>query len=200
VPRLCEVSSGICLTTEEKARKNFLWSTTGLKMWDTNRRRVRNKKLPDIGDFVFPSGAIAHTACAWKPATYTTQCGTILKPSFRMARFSAPVETGPGAHPAPYIMGSGSFQGVRGPGRGVDHPPPSSADVKERVELYLFSPSGPSRAVLGWNLPLLLPSLPIMKNKCKSLVHSSQIPERALFFVKFPMLGPFVPLVRVTCR
>jgi len=29
-------------------------------------------------------------------------------------------------------------------GRGVNHPPPSSADVKERVELYIYSPSGPS--------------------------------------------------------
>ena len=28
-----------------------------------------------------------------------------------------------------------SFPGVNRPGHGVDHPPPSSADVKERVEL-----------------------------------------------------------------
>jgi hypothetical protein len=35
--------------------------------------------------------------------------------------------------------------GVKRPGRVVDLPPPfSSAEVKERVELYLFSPSGPS--------------------------------------------------------
>jgi hypothetical protein len=40
-------------------------------------------------------------------------------------------------------------------GRGVDHPPPSSAEVKERVELYLYSPSGPSWLVLGRTLPLL---------------------------------------------
>ena len=37
-----------------------------------------------------------------------------------------------------------SFRGVKQPGRGVDHPLPSSAEVKERVELYLYSPSGPS--------------------------------------------------------
>jgi hypothetical protein len=35
---------------------------------------------------------------------------------------SAPVQTGPGAHPASYTMGSGSFPGVKRPGRGVDHP------------------------------------------------------------------------------
>jgi hypothetical protein len=28
------------------------------------------------------------------------------------------------------------------PGRDVDHPPPSSAEVKKRVELYLYSPLG----------------------------------------------------------
>jgi hypothetical protein len=51
------------------------------------------------------------------------------------ARFSAPVQTGPGAHPASYTVGTGSFPGVKQPGRGIDHPPPSSAEVKERVEL-----------------------------------------------------------------
>jgi len=35
-----------------------------------------------------------------------------------------------------------SFQGLMRAGRGVDHQPPSSAEVKERVELYLLSPSG----------------------------------------------------------
>jgi hypothetical protein len=39
-------------------------------------------------------------------------------------------------------MGTGPFLTVKRPGRGVDHPPLSSAEVKERVELYLYSPSG----------------------------------------------------------
>jgi len=47
-------------------------------------------------------------------------------------RFSAPVQTGPGAHPVPYTMGTGSFPGVKRPGRGVDHPPPPSDEVKEK--------------------------------------------------------------------
>ena len=71
------------------------------------------------------------------------------------ARFSTPVQTGPGACPAPYTMGTVSFPGVKRPGRGVDHPPPSSAEVKERVELYLYSPSGPSWPVLGRTLPFM---------------------------------------------
>jgi len=46
-------------------------------------------------------------------------------------------------------MGTGSFLGVKRLGHGVDHPPPSSAKVEERVELYLYSPFGPSWPVLG---------------------------------------------------
>ena len=42
------------------------------------------------------------------------------------ARFSAPVQAGPGAHPAYCTMGTGSLPGVKRPGRGTDHPPPSS--------------------------------------------------------------------------
>jgi len=55
-------------------------------------------------------------------------------------RFSTPVQTGPGAHPASYTVGIRSFLGVKQPGCCVDYPPPSSAGVKERVELYLYSP------------------------------------------------------------
>ena len=39
-------------------------------------------------------------------------------------RFSVSVQTGPGAHPASYTMGTKSFVGVKRPGRGVDQPPP----------------------------------------------------------------------------
>jgi len=55
------------------------------------------------------------------------------------ARFSSPVQTGPGAHPASYEMGTGSFPEVMRP---------SIAEVKERVELYFSSPLGPSWPVL----------------------------------------------------
>ena len=70
------------------------------------------------------------------------------------ARFSASVQTGPEAHPASYTMGTGSFPRVKRPGRGVDHPHPSSDEVEGRVQLYIYSPSGPSWPVLGRALPL----------------------------------------------
>jgi hypothetical protein len=49
------------------------------------------------------------------------------------ARFSAPVLTGSEAHPASYTMGTGISPGVKRPGRGVDHPPLSSAEVNDRA-------------------------------------------------------------------
>jgi hypothetical protein len=54
------------------------------------------------------------------------------------ARYSAPVRTGPKAHPTSYTMGTGPFPGVRWPGRGVDHPPTSINEVKKILLLLLL--------------------------------------------------------------
>ena len=47
------------------------------------------------------------------------------------------------------------FPGVKRPEPGFNHPPPSSTEVKERVELYLYSPSGLSYPVLGRTLLII---------------------------------------------
>jgi hypothetical protein len=44
--------------------------------------------------------------------------------------------------PAFCTTGTGFFPWVKRPGRGVDYPPPSSAEVKERVELISTPPMG----------------------------------------------------------
>ena len=62
------------------------------------------------------------------------------------------------AQPASYTVGTGSFSGLKRSGRGVDHLAPSSAEVIERVELFLDSTSDPSWPVLGKTLSLSLPS------------------------------------------
>jgi hypothetical protein len=54
-----------------------------------------------------------------------------------------------------------SFQVVRWPGHGINQPLPSSTEVKERVQ-PLYSPSGFSWPILGWNLPF--PSYGVTKN------------------------------------
>jgi hypothetical protein len=53
------------------------------------------------------------------------------------AKFTAPVQIGHGAHPPSDTISSG----LKRPGRSFSHPLPSSAQVKERVELYLYKPS-----------------------------------------------------------
>ena len=72
------------------------------------------------------------------------------------ARFSASVQTGPGAYPASCTMGTGSFPRVKRPKRGADHPPPSKFRGHKRVELYLYSPSGPQVACYRASLYLYL--------------------------------------------
>ena len=74
----------------------------------------------------------------------TTRCGPD-GPGFESrweASISSPVQTAHGVYQASYTMGTGSVPGIKRPERGVDHPLPSSAEVKERVELYLYPPLG----------------------------------------------------------
>jgi hypothetical protein len=71
------------------------------------------------------------------------------------AKFSAPILTNPQDPSSPlYNWKRVTFPGVKRTGCGVDHPPPFSTEVKERVELYFCSHSGPSWPVLGRTLPL----------------------------------------------
>jgi hypothetical protein len=63
-----------------------------------------------------------------------------------------PIQWIPGLFP---VGGGGG--GGKSAGACVDHPHQSSAEVKERVDLYLYSPSGPSWPVIGRTL--LLPLL-----------------------------------------
>jgi len=79
--------------------------------------------------------------------------------------------------------GQGSFLGVEqlgcgvdhpAPGRGIDHWPPSSADIKEWVQLYFNSPSGPSWRVLGWPLTSnILPYAIQVSHELRSLLRES---------------------------
>jgi hypothetical protein len=68
--------------------------------------------------------------------------------------FFGPIQTGSGAHPASYTIGTRSF--LQWPGRGFNHSALSSAKIKERIQLHTYYPSGLSLPVIGENLPLPL--------------------------------------------
>ena len=61
----------------------------------------------------------------------------------------------PWAHQGSHTMDTVFFHaGKMAPERGATRQPPSSAEVKERVQLYLYALSGPSLPLLGRTLPL----------------------------------------------
>ena len=61
---------------------------------------------------------------------------------------------GPTQPPIQWVPGLS--RGKSGRGVALTTHSPSRAEVEGRVELYLYSPSGPSWPVLGWTLPLPL--------------------------------------------
>jgi len=71
-------------------------------------------------------------------------------------RFSTSVKTDPGVHPASYTMGTGPYPEVKRPGRGVEHPPPFSAEVNRREKsrtillLPLWAFVASSRAIFSF--------------------------------------------------
>ena len=58
------------------------------------------------------------------------------------ARFSTPVQTGAGAQPASYTMGTWSFPVVKRPGRDVDHPPHLAPWLKKEYSYTTSPPLG----------------------------------------------------------
>ena len=74
-------------------------------------------------------------------------------------KFSTLTHAGSGPHPVSYALGNGSFSGVKRLGCDVNQPPPSIAEITEKVELYFHFPSVSPWQVVGFNsLSFLLSS------------------------------------------
>ena len=73
---------------------------------------------------------------------------------------------------------------VKWPGRGVDHPSPSSAKVEGSVELYVCSPSGPSWPVLGRTLPFYftLPLFAYIRSRCGPCIQHFTVCKETVSF------------------
>jgi hypothetical protein len=61
---------------------------------------------------------------------------TVRGSNLRRREFSVRLQTGPGAHAASCTMGTGSTSGVKRPKRVADHPPSSSGEVTNGLQLY----------------------------------------------------------------
>jgi hypothetical protein len=102
---------------------------------------------------------------------------------------SAPVRTGRRAYPTSYTMGAGLFLGKKRPEGDINHPPPSVAEVKERVELHLYSPTLPTWLIVEWILPciftmLTLPSLHAVSEwHCAVWLHLAVVTVRSRIVV-----------------
>lgn len=80
-------------------------------------------------------------------------------------------------------------------GRGVDHPPPSSAEVIERIELYLLYPSVQS-------MPVTLPSIYVPSKYITNYFQRALVYSFPLFFVPkscFSGQNNLLPEITQTC-
>ena len=69
-----------------------------------------------------PEEWIVHIPVLIRIKFYSVTEWTVQESNLGGGRFSATVQTGHGAHPASYTMGTGSFPGIKRPGPSVDHP------------------------------------------------------------------------------
>ena len=94
------------------------------------------------------------------------------------ARFPAPVQTGPGSHPAFYAMDTGTFPEIKRPGSGVDHPPhlaPTLSEAQGYTLLALWTFVACSRVNLTFTFTLPYVSYGLCWRICNSIVASSGV-------------------------
>ena len=82
---------------------------------------------PDARELFVPKRSII---CTQEAETRTRQSEALIPGGARDLLFSKTSQTGYGAQPTAYSLGSGSFPGIKRAEREVDHSPASSAEVK----------------------------------------------------------------------
>jgi hypothetical protein len=98
------------------------------------------------------------------------------------AGFSAPVQTGPGAHPAFYTVGIGYFWSVKRPERGVEHPSHLAPRLKKENN-YTSTPPLGLRGLFQSKIYHYLLPLHVSANSLKMNHKSGRNMWQATFFI-----------------
>ena len=139
-------------STGPRWRPGFRSNSSATNRWGMARPSLL-QTLSDLDDYIerfrscLPAGRIAQSV--W----HSLRAGRSGDRIPVGVRFSAPVQTGPGAQPASCTMGTGSFPGVKRQGVSPNTHPPLAPRLKKEHSYTSTSP-GPSWCVQGWILPL----------------------------------------------
>jgi hypothetical protein len=130
----CNLNEG-----DKNAYRNLVENNCG--MWPLQSMRIRKDSVKVIaGETYYLWGWESWyrwSCCLWRRSAATRLRGSrVWIPSRALMIFRTRPDRPWGPASLLYDGYRVSFPGVKRPGLGVDHPPPSSAEVKERVELY----------------------------------------------------------------
>jgi hypothetical protein len=143
----------------------LLWGTKGVKWCKViiNNRSMMSAEQPLWTEFYLPHIISVgwDSGSRYSDSLWTGRSGDWMPVG---ARFFAPTPDRPWGT-TPSFLYSGywvSFLGVKWPGHDANHQPSPSAEVKESVELYLYSPSGLHGLCLNFTFTIFLAILELI--------------------------------------
>ena len=141
----------ILLLTFVKLASNVNLIVTILPEGQSSKKFYKTNFVPYLPEYISDDPASLSSILKKIPLKNTGQVvgtashfwldGLGIKPRWE-ARFSKPFHKNPGSTQPLVQCVLGLFLRVKRSTHGINHPPPSSVEVKERVKLYLYSPSG----------------------------------------------------------
>jgi hypothetical protein len=127
-------------STRQPSQKTTIHSPSGIRTHNPSKRKAADPRLRPPGQW-----DLLLKTCNIKQTCWEIRVSNPAGVEIVRTRPERPW----GPPSLPYSGYWVSFSGLKRPGSGTDHSPPSSTEIKGRVERHLYSPSGPSWPVLG---------------------------------------------------